>query len=142
MKAIFLGLMFIMVLGQTSRAQSADEKYIRQILANQVSFWNKNDIPNFMKGYWNNDSVLFIGKSGPKYGYETTLKNYQKNYPNDAAMGVLSFDLLELNRLSTIYSFVVGKFHLESTIGNAEGYFTLLFKKIRGKWFIVVDHSS
>ncbi len=95
-----------------------------------------------MKTYWNNDSLLFIGKSGPKYGYETTLQNYKRSYPDTAAMGKLHFDLKQMKQLSKQYYFVVGKWHLERTIGNAEGYFTLLLKKIKGRWQIVADHSS
>ena len=35
-----------------------------------------------MKGYWNNDSLMFIGRNGVTYGYQNTLMNYKKNYPN------------------------------------------------------------
>ena len=143
MKRFFLLSAFFMVfVGFSASAQSADEKAIRQVLDEQIKYWNNNDLEQFMKGYWNSDSVLFIGKSGPKYGYQTTLENYRKGYPNKEAMGVLSFDILQIKRLSVLYYFVVGKFHLERTIGNAEGYFTLLFKKVKGKWVIVADHSS
>jgi hypothetical protein len=95
-----------------------------------------------MKGYWNNDSMLFLGKSGPKYGYQTTLENYKKNYPDTTAMGKLRFDILQVKRLSALHYFVVGKFYLQRTIGDLEGHFTLLFKKLNGKWVIVADHSS
>lgn len=125
-----------------SQAQSPDETAIRQVLNQQVQSWNKGDLNSFMLGYWNSDSLLFVGKSGPKYGYETTLENYKKGYPSREAMGMLSFDIIQVKRLSVLYFFVLGKFHLERTIGNADGYFTLLFKKIKGEWKIVVDHSS
>jgi hypothetical protein len=95
-----------------------------------------------MNAYWESDSLLFIGKSGPKYGYKTTLENYQKNYPDTAAMGKLSFDIMQIKRLSVLYFFVVGKWHLQRSIGNLEGYYTVLLKKVKGKWVIVADHSS
>ena len=126
----------------SSFAQSADEKNIRNVLSSQVTAWNAGNIEDFMKGYWQNDSVMFIGKSGITYGWQNTLNNYKKNYPDTAAMGALSFDLLEFKSLSSIYYFVVGKWHLQRSIGNAGGHFTLLFKKINGHWFIVADHSS
>lgn len=125
-----------------ANAQSSDEKYIRQLLKEQTESWNNNDLDGFMKGYWNNDSLLFVGKSGPNYGYQTTLSNYKKNYPDAAAMGTLRFDILQMKRLSVMYYFVLGKFYLDRTIGDAQGHFTLLFKKIKGKWVIVSDHSS
>ena len=126
----------------TSSAQSADDKAISQLLAQQVVDWNKGDINSFMLGYWNSDSLLFIGRSGPKYGYQTALENYKKGYPTREAMGVLSYDILQTKRLSELYYFIAGKFHLERTIGNADGYFTLVLKKINGKWLIISDHSS
>jgi hypothetical protein len=47
-----------------------------------------------------------------------------------------------VERLSPEAYFVVGKWMLARTIGNLEGYYTLLLKKKNGKWVIVVDHSS
>ncbi len=123
-------------------AQNKDEQAVRQLLNNQVSAWNNGDIESFMKGYWNSDSLVFIGKNGVKYGYKTTLENYKKSYPDTSAMGKLSFDLLEVKRISAIYFSVIGKWHLQRTIGDLQGYFTLLIKQIKGKWMIVMDHSS
>jgi hypothetical protein len=57
-------------------------------------------------------------------------------------MGKLSFDILLVKRLSLEYFQVVGKWHLERSIGNLSGHYTLLFKKINGKWVIIADHSS
>jgi hypothetical protein len=38
--------------------------------------------------------------------------------------------------------FVVGKWHLQRSIGDIGGHFTLLWRKIKGQWVIVADHSS
>ena len=127
----------------TAFSQTAkDEAAIRQILNRQSRDWNSGNIEAFMKGYWQSDSLLFIGKSGPKCGYTTTLENYKKGYPDTAAMGKLTFDILQVRPLSALYFFVVGKWHLQRSIGNLEGHFTLLFKKIKDEWVIVADHSS
>lgn len=50
-------------------SQSADETKIRNILNGQTSAWNRGDLEGFMKGYWESDSLMFIGKSGVTYGY-------------------------------------------------------------------------
>ncbi len=105
-------------------------------------FFISGNIENFMKGYWQNDSLMFIGKSGVTYGWRKTLDNYKKHYPDTIAMGKLNFKLLEFKTLSPVYYFVVGKWHLQRSIGDLEGHFTLLFKKINGEWFIAADHSS
>ena len=123
-------------------AQKTDEQQIRSILEAQTKYWNNGDLEQFMKGYWNNDSLMFIGKSGITYGWQSTLNNYKNGYPDTAAMGKLKFDILEVKRLSVMYFFVVGKWHLTRSIGDVGGHFTLLFKKVKNKWVIVADHSS
>ena len=34
------------------------------------------------------------------------------------------------------------KFYLKREIGDASGFFTLVFKKVKGKWYIISDHTS
>lgn len=85
---------------------------------------------------------MFIGKNGITYGWQKTMDNYKKNYPDTVSMGKLHFELLEVKRLSAMYFFVVGKWHLTRTIGNLSGVFTLLIRNMQNRWFIVADHSS
>lgn len=135
-------LLFLFVLHASSYSQVGPEKHIRKILQSQTEAWNKGDIDAFMQGYWNNDSLLFVGKSGPTYGYQNTLNNYKKNYPNKDYMGQLQFTLLEVKPLAKSVWMVLGKWALNRTAGNINGHYTLLFKKIKGQWVIIMDHSS
>ncbi len=122
--------------------QNKDELQIRNAMNMQLTAWNAGNLNSFMETYWNSDSMMFIGKSGVTYGWENTLNNYKKGYPDTAAMGKLKFDILHIKRLSVLYFSVVGKWHLTRSIGDVGGHFTLLFKKIKNKWVIVSDHSS
>ncbi len=141
MKKLFIVLLIVFS-SIISLAQNKDELAIRKVLNNQVIAWNAGNVDKFMNTYWQSDSLMFIGKSGVTYGWQSTLENYKKHYPDTAAMGQLTFNLLEIKPLATFVYFVVGKWHLQRTIGNIEGYFTLLLRKINGKWLIVADHSS
>lgn len=123
-------------------AQSKDELEIRQLLDQQTKAWNRGDLEEFMSGYWKSDSLMFIGKSGVTYGWKNTLENYKKGYPDKTAMGELVFDLVLVERISPEYFHVVGKWLLKRSIGDVQGYYTLLLKRIGGKWVIVADHSS
>lgn len=125
----------------TSSPQDETEA-IRTVLNTQAARWNEGDIAGYMQGYWNNDSLLFIGRGGPGYGYQNTLDRYKKGYPDKAAMGELTFSNLSFNRLSDEYYHVTGKYFLERDSNDASGYFTLIFRKINGAWVIVADHSS
>lgn len=126
----------------TTAAQTGDEAKIRGILAAQTAAWNRGDVDAFMQGYWKSDSLMFIGKSGVTRGWQKTLENYKKGYPDTAAMGKLAFDLIAVKRLSPDYFFVVGKWTLRRSIGDVSGHYNLLFQKRRGQWVIVADHSS
>ena len=123
-------------------AQSKDEQSIRSLLSRQTAAWNSGDIENFMKGYWENDSLMFIGKSGVTYGWTNTLNNYKRGYPDTAAMGKLTLTLVKMEKISRKYFQVVGKWFLKRSIGDVGGHYTLLLRKIKGKWVIISDHSS
>jgi ketosteroid isomerase-like protein len=125
-----------------AQTKDKDEVTIRKILDDQTAAWNRGDIENFMSGYWQSDSLMFIGKSGVTSGWKQTLANYKKGYPDTAAMGKLSFNIIQVKRLSVMYFSVVGKWNLTRSIGDLSGHYTLLFKKIKGKWVIIQDHSS
>lgn len=57
-------------------------------------------------------------------------------------MGTLSFNILKVQKISTVYYNVIGGWRLKRSMGDLSGHFTLLFKKINGNWLIVQDHSS
>lgn len=135
-------LALLLLLTHASFAQSGDEAAIRQTLADQTAAWNKGDLDKFMKGYWHNDSLVFIGQSGITYGYTNALNNYKKNYNTPDRMGQLFFTLLKVQRLSADHYFVIGKWFLKRKAGDVGGVYTLLFRRISGHWWIVADHSS
>jgi hypothetical protein len=135
-------IFFLLIFSCTSFAQNKDEQTILNTLDQQKTAWNKGNLDAFMEPYWKSDSLMFIGKSGVTYGWQNTLNNYKKGYPDAAAMGQLNFEILHVKRLSVLYFSVVGKWSLIRTAGNLSGHFTLLFKKIGNKWLIVSDHSS
>ena len=137
-----LFIFLIPVFSTVSFAQSKDEIAIKNLMQTQENAWNNGQLENFMQGYWKTDSLMFIGKSGITYGWQKTLNNYKKGYPDTAVMGKLTFTLIQIKPLAVDYYFIVGKWHLQRSIGNLEGHFTLLFKKINSEWVIVTDHSS
>jgi ketosteroid isomerase-like protein len=124
------------------QAQNADVRAIHMVMDKQVAAWNNGDITAYMEGYWKSDSLMFVGKSGITYGWQPTLQNYKKGYPDTATMGKLAFTILQVKKLSADACFVVGKWQLARSMGDIGGHYTLLFRKIKGRWVIVADHSS
>ncbi|GAB2561763.1 YybH family protein [Spirosoma aerophilum] len=124
-------------------AASRDRRLILETLKRQTDDWNAGRIDRFMVSYWESDSLTFVSKVGITYGYQATLANYRKRYPDRASMGSLKFDILQLDLVTPTVAYVIGKFHLtRPEIGNAEGHFTLLWRKIKNRWVIVSDHTS
>lgn len=132
-------LLFITVMAS---AQKGEGQKIRSLLTAQTEAWNRGDIEGFMQTYWKSDSLLFIGKSGVTRGWQPTLENYKKGYPDTASMGKLSFNIIEVKALSPEYFFVVGKWMLKRSIGDISGHYNLLLQKLKGRWVIIADHSS
>ncbi len=133
-------------LSSCSTTQKIDQKTIfsevKTALFKQQDDWNKADIEGFMQGYWKDPQMTFVGSSGVNYGWQTTLNNYKKNYPNKDAMGTLEFKVLEMKALAHNICYVIGQYTLIRKEDKPSGYFTLVWQKIDGQWFVISDHTS
>lgn len=139
-KLILVVFVFFFEMGFAQK-QTKDIKVVLNLMKQQEDSWNQGDINGFMNYYWKNDSLKFIGKKGITYGWQQTLDNYLKSYPDKSAMGILKFEIKEATELSAESIYIIGSWQLqkEKPVG---GYFTLLWKKIKGNWVIVADHTS
>ena len=95
-----------------------------------------------METYWKSENLQFLGSNGPTYGWENTLERYKKRYPDRAAMGQLEFEIMNIDVRSKKVISLIGKYTLKRENDEPSGYFLLLWKKIKGKWLIVADHTS
>jgi hypothetical protein len=141
MKKVIIFLFMFSCIYSFSQIEKGDVKTVSNNIKAQVLAWNKGDIRGFMEYYWQSDSLKFIGSKGLTYGWQKTLDNYIKSYPNKEAMGVLKFTIIESTQLSKTDIYVIGKWELEKE-KPVGGHFTLLWKKINNKWVIVSDHTS
>lgn len=140
MKLVFLFLFAASLMFAQKFSEEKNE--IMKVLNLQETAWNKGDLEEYMSGYWHSDSLMFVGSKGIQFGWEKTLANYKKSYPDKKAMGELSFEIISLDVLSEESAFMLGKWFLKRENGNLSGHFTLLWKKISGEWKVVIDHSS
>ena len=117
------------------------EKELEQIVHRQSEAWNKGDITEFMSAYWNDERLTFSSSGKTQRGWKATYENYKKNYPDRETMGKLTFTELETQELGPTAMLMLGTWQLEraTPIG---GNFSLVWKRIDGKWLIVHDHSS
>jgi len=140
MKKIIFSCLLILASCFCLKAQ--DKQAILKVLETQLIAWNNGDIDGYMQGYWKSDSLMFVGKTGPVYGWRKTLDRYKKAYPDKAAMGKLTFTVLKVDLLDKTNAFMLGAWRLDREKDAPGGYFTLWFRKINGAWVIAVDHTS
>lgn len=141
MRPLLVVVLFLL-LAPPVAAQNRDSIAVRQVLDSQMAAWNRADIEGFMAGYWHSPNLRFVSKRGVTMGWDQTLANYRRGYPDAAAMGNLQFNILNINVLNRRNAFVIGEWIVTANGTESRGFFTLLFKKIGSDWVIVVDHTS
>ncbi len=127
---------------ETQENITQDILAIKKVMYAQQEAWSRHDLEGFMQGYWMNDSLKFYGQSGLTKGWRQTLSNYQKSYPKPEDTGVLNFDLLDISPITPGAYWVMGRYHLKRSVGDAQGSFLVIFKNIEGSWKIVADMSA
>ena len=142
MKKIILLAGFICLNSIYAIAQDKDKEEIKNLLETQRQAWNNHDIETFMEGYWKSEDLKFYGSGGVIYGWNNTLARYKKAYPTKEHFGTLEFVLNDISKINKEAYYVLGEFHLKRSIGNADGIFMLVLKKIDGEWKIIADTSS
>jgi ketosteroid isomerase-like protein len=135
-----LVIVMLIVTGTVAYSQKGVTQ-VKENMKVQEEAWNRGDLNGFMEYYWKHDSLKFIGSKGVTYGWQNTLDNYRKYFPDKKTMGILKFTLIETSQLSRDAVYVIGRFELARE-KPASGHFTLLWRKIGGRWVIVSDHTS
>ncbi|MBK8628603.1 MAG: nuclear transport factor 2 family protein [Saprospiraceae bacterium] len=141
LKVLFFSLFFTLtdIHAQSDLVLKTQE--ISKVLMAQQTDWNNGDIDAFMQGYWKSDSLTFIGSKGLTYGWQKTLENYKKSYPDSNAMGKLTFEIIRLDVLSDTAAIMIGRYTLVRVTDQPTGLFTLIWKKINGRWLIISDQT-
>ena len=94
MKKLFVIISVLFSLSAfAQKQQMPDRQQIMRVLMNQQAAWNDGNLEGFMNGYWESDSLSFIGKKGITKGWQQTLDNYKKSYPDKSTMGILKFEI-------------------------------------------------
>lgn len=131
----------IILFSCSTTTEQEDKNAIISVMKAQEKAWSNHDLEGFMKGYWKSDSLKFYGSSGLTYGWEKTLANYKKGYPTKAHSGRLNFKINDISKIADNAYYVMGEYHLIRDVGNADGVFMIIFKRINGEWKIIADTS-
>jgi uncharacterized protein (TIGR02246 family) len=115
---------------------------IEAVLTAQQDAWNRGDIDEFMNGYAQSASTVFISEDEVTRGWETVRDRYRAKYSDRAKMGTLSFSEIEVTMVSPDTAIVLGRWRLKRANDEPHGRFTLIFKRLPEGWRIVHDHTS
>jgi ketosteroid isomerase-like protein len=112
---------------------------IREVMQQQEEAWNAGNIRSFMKGY--SDTICFISPRGRTCGREAVTENYLRSYPDQQAMGQLTFGVTEIVPFADSNAWLTGTWRLDRASDTLSGGFSLLWAKEEEGWRIVRDHS-
>jgi len=118
------------------------KKIILSVLLKQQEDWNHGNLSGFTEGYWKSDTLRMVTNRGVNYGYDKMFAVLKKNYPDSTFMGKLDYDVIHVELIGEADALVTGKWLLKVDKKFKGGYFTFLFRKLKGRWVIVADHTS
>jgi ketosteroid isomerase-like protein len=118
------------------------KKAILAIIQKQEEDWNRKSLDAFLEAYWNSDTLRYVTNRGVTYGFEKVAEIFRRNFPDTASMGKIDFDVIHVELITENDAMVTGKFLQKVDKKFRGGYFTFLFRRLKGKWKIVADHTS
>lgn len=118
------------------------KKAILAVIDRQVAGWNNGSVDKFMEGYARSDSLRFASGGTVTYGWKEMLERYKSRYSSREMMGRLVFSDISISVISNDAALAFGKWELKRNADSPHGLFTLLFRRLDGRWVIVHDHTS
>ncbi|HEV8578895.1 MAG TPA: nuclear transport factor 2 family protein [Thermoanaerobaculia bacterium] len=128
-------------------AGSSPEKQVAALLRAQSDAWNRGDLEAFTAVYA--EDASFLSPSGLTRGRSEVLARYRKRYPDKAAMGTLTLEVIEARtfpagKTAEAVS-VAARWRLEypgqADKKTAEGLTLLVLRRAGESWEIVQDAS-
>jgi ketosteroid isomerase-like protein len=141
----FAVISFLLLLTVSASAVAQNDRSpaaIRKVMEDQAAAWNQGDIDGFMDGYWRSEKLIFVSGDNVTRGWQPTLNRYKTSYNTREKMGTLTFSDLEITILSKDAAVVLGNWSLAREKDNPHGKFTLIFRKFKEGWRVVMDHTS
>ena len=120
----------------------SDRAAILATVERMEATWNRGDFRGYMAGF-QNPGVVFV--SGGKFqdGWQGTLDHYVRDYGGSAERrGQLHFYNMKVDLLAPDAAMLIGQYRLVRGPRITEGVNTRLFRKVRGRWLISVNHVS
>ena len=126
---------------------ASPEEQVAALLRAQAEAWNRGDLEAFTAVYA--EDASFLSPSGLTHGRREVLERYRKRYPDKAAMGKLTLEVIEARTFPAGKDAkavsVAARWRLEypgqADRKTAEGLTLLVLRRAGGGWEIVQDAS-
>lgn len=126
--------------GELLRNQSTIS--IKAMIDAQGDAWNKGNLNAYMAYFWQSSETKHIFNEQVSTGWEAINERLQAKFADPALMGKISYRDLEINVITKDRAIAAARWRYEVGDFAMDGYFTILVRKIDGRWLIVHDHSS
>ena len=124
-------------------AAASDEparRAVAAVIERQVQAWNRGDLEGFVSVYA--EDAAFVSPTGLTRGRQAVLDRYRNRYPDKAAMGTLSLEIVETRMAGAGSASVVARWSLSYPAKPTASGLTLLVLHARdGAWLIQQDAS-
>lgn len=128
---------------RSTRVENPTTAEALRVFGDQQMSWNDGKIDEFVsKGYWNDPTLTLFSNGEIVKGYDMVLARYLDRY-GSGELGKLTFTGFETVGISDTLIVVRGRWRIDYTSqDDREGLFTLVLRKIDGRWQIIHDHNS
>jgi ketosteroid isomerase-like protein len=129
-------------LALVTSSPAAERAAILGVVHRMEAAWNRGDFHGYMAGF-SNPGVIFVSGGKFQQGWQSTLDHYVRDYGGSAERrGRLHFYNMKVDILAPDAAMLIGQYRLVRGTRVTEGVNTRLFRKIRGRWLITVNHVS
>lgn len=121
---------------------ASERAAILATIAQMETAWNRGDFRGYMAGFKNPD-VVFVSGGKFQQGWQGTLDHYIRDYGGSAERrGRLHFYNMKVELLAPDAAMLIGQYRLVRGTRITEGVNTRLFRKVRGRWLVTMNHVS
>ena len=120
----------------------AEDRAIRQVIAEMEAAWNRGDFRGYMAGFRKPD-VVFVSRGQFQRDWQGTLDHYVRDYGgNPERRGRLHFRDIRIEFLAPDAAQLISRYRLEGGGRPQDGINTRLMRKVDGRWVIALNHVS
>jgi ketosteroid isomerase-like protein len=120
-----------------------DRASVAAVLVRQRDAWNRGDLDGFLSGYAATGQLVFTSGGQIRRGFEETRARYRARYGTDRkSMGLLEFEILDVQPAGADGAVVLGRWRLVETPNAGSGVFSVVMERRPEGWRIIHDHTS